>query len=110
VHDHKFLQASHLVLGSFLEAIVEVSGLEFSYELFPINLAIVVFVDSSHDLVNLSGTEAEVELPYGVSKLILADGPIAVLVKLLEDVLEALARRSNYLPKLLYDISLPLRI
>jgi len=110
VHDHKFLQASHLVLGSFLEAIVEVSGLEFSDELLPINLAIVVGVYSSHDLVNLSGTETEVELPYGVSELILADEPIAVFVKLFEDILEALTRRSNYLPKLLYDVSLPLRI
>lgn len=87
--NHELFQSGHAVLGPLFQTVIEISCFEFGDELFPINIAIAIGVNSLHDHVNLSWTQAKVEFSYGVSELNRRDEAIAILIKLLKDVLEA---------------------
>mmetsp|Transcript_23065 Transcript_23065/g.22460 ORF Transcript_23065/g.22460 Transcript_23065/m.22460 type:complete len:385 (-) Transcript_23065:3826-4980(-) len=108
VEHHQLLHPGHLVLRPLLQPLIQIIHFELADELVPVDLAVGVAVDPGHELVDLSGGEAQVELPEGVPELHQRDIPILVLIELPEDVFEALGGRPDDLAELLEDVLLPL--
>ena len=104
---HELLERGHPVLCSFLHPCVEAGVLELCHELAVVDLSVLVSVKFEHERIDLPGREPQPELPDRVPELHLGDVPIAILIEISEDLIEAHRRRLNDHTQPFHDVFVP---
>ena len=87
---HKLLELGHAVSGASCHSCVVRVVPELSRKLLVVDPAVTVSVDLLQHLVNLSRCDPQSEASDGVPEFYLGDEAIAILIKLVEDLLDGL--------------------